>query len=97
MLHLVVNTHNAESCAFRGPEEEGLLVGAADRFADLAKERGMSTQGTWVSRATHEVFFLIEAPDGHAIERALLDAGLVGRSHSRILPVVDADRAMEKE
>jgi hypothetical protein len=92
---MVVNTHHPESCAFRGKEEEEVLVGAFDEFKSSAPERGLSLKGSWVNRASHEIFILIDAPNSHLIEEALLKAGVVGRTHSRILPVVDVEDAME--
>ena len=39
MLHMIVNTHSAESCAFRGREEEEALTGAVESFKDSAGRR----------------------------------------------------------
>jgi len=94
MLHMIVNTHAPADCAFRGPDEEDLLVGAVDAFTG-ADGGGVEVRGSWVNRAAHEVFLLVDAPSAHTIETALLDAGLVGRTHSRIMPVVDAADALE--
>ncbi|MFN2525810.1 MAG: hypothetical protein ABR505_06045 [Actinomycetota bacterium] len=94
MLHMLVNTHSAESCAFRGKEEEELLVGSLDQLKEVASEHTLVFEGWWVNRAAHEIFMLIEAPNGHVIEKALLHAGVVGRTHTRILPVVAVDAAM---
>jgi hypothetical protein len=88
MLHMIVNTHNPESCAFRGKAEEEALAPALDGFKDSEAESGVTVQGWWVNRAAHEIFMLVDAPSGHVIEEALLKAGLVGRTHSRILPVI---------
>jgi hypothetical protein len=95
VLHMIVNTHNAESCAFRGKEEEDLLVGSFDQLKASASESGLTLESWWVNRASHEIFVLVDAPNAHVIEEALLRAGLVGRTHSRILPVVDVDDAMK--
>lgn len=97
MLHMVVNTHSAESCAFRGKEEEELLVGALDRLKDSASDNALGFEGWWVNRASHEVFMLIDAPNGHVIEEALLGAGVVGRTHTRILPVIAVEDALQAE
>lgn len=94
MLHMIVNTHSAESCAFRGKEEEELLVGSLDRFKDSAGPKGVTFQGWWVNRASHEIFMLVDAPNSHVIEETLLEAGVVGRTHSRILPVVAVEDAI---
>lgn len=89
MLHMIVNTHNPESCAFRSPEDGAALSEPFERFADgIADKHGITIQGTWVNRLAHEIFMLAEAPNSHVIEEALLDAGLVGRTHSRVLSVV---------
>ena len=94
MLHMIVSTHNPESCAFRGKEEEELLNHAKDAFEESLPDRGLSLKGSWVNRAAHEIFILVDAPNAHAIEEALLAAGLVGRTHSRVLPVVALEDAM---
>ncbi len=92
MLHMLVNTHSAEDCAFRGPEEEKLLAGAFERFESRTGD--LSIVGSWVNRASHEAFALVDAPNAHEIERALLEAGVVGRTHTRILPVVQTQDAI---
>lgn len=91
MLHMIVNTHNPESCAFRGDEEGEILRGAFDRFGST--EGGLQVKDSWVNRAAHEIFVLVDAPNAHVIEEALLDAGMVGRTHTRILPVIAAEDA----
>ncbi|HSK92499.1 MAG TPA: hypothetical protein VLA76_00410 [Candidatus Angelobacter sp.] len=91
MLHMIVNTHNAESCAFRGADEGRILTEAFDRLAAGAGEQGVSVEGSWINRAAHEAFILVNAPNANAIEEALLDAGLVGRTHSRVLSVIPTD------
>ena len=88
MLHMVVNTHNPESCAFRGQDEGRALSEAFERLGDQAAEPDAVLKGSWVNRAAHEIFLLVEAPNAHVIEEALLGAGLVGRTHSRVLSVV---------
>jgi hypothetical protein len=94
MLHMVVNTHNPESCAFRGKDEEELLAGGFERLGEAAKQADLAIEGWWVNRAAHEVFVLVDAPNGHVVEEALLAAGLVGRTHSRVMPVVRVEPAL---
>ena len=89
MLHMIVNTHNPESCAFRSQSDGAAISEPFDRFAEtVASAHGITLQGTWVNRLSHEIFILADAPNAHAIEEALLEAGLVGRTHSRVLSVV---------
>ena len=89
MLHMLVNTHNPESCAFRSPEDGAALSDPFDDFLDrIASRYDIEVQGTWVNRLAHEIFVLVEAPNSHVIEDAMLEAQLVGRTHTRVLSVV---------
>ena len=92
MLYMVVNSHNPESCAFRGDEEEQLLFGGLRKLKSTAPDKGVQVQGWWANRSGHEIFLLVEAPDPHTIEEALIAADLVGRTHTRILPVTPVDQ-----
>ena len=46
MLHMIVSTHNPESCAFRGKEEEELLNHAGDEFEGSLPDRGLALKGS---------------------------------------------------
>jgi len=97
MLHLVVHTHDPQDCPFRGKDAAEPMIAALEAFVAQEPDRRIEVRDAWASRGSHEIFLLIEAPDAHAVEDALLASGLVARSHSRVLPVVllaDALRAM---
>ena len=95
MLHMVVNTHSPQDCPFRGGDEAALITNALDAFTTGGIANGVEVRGSWASRGAHEIFVLVDAPNAHAIETALLDAGLVGRTHSRVLPVVTVEDVLE--
>jgi hypothetical protein len=97
MLHMVVNTHNAESCAYRGEAEDQALTQPLKQFGAGNPDLELTLVGTWVNRASHEIFMLVDAPNGHVIEQALIETGVLGRTHSRILPVVDTQKLIEEE
>ena len=89
MLHMIVNTHNPGKLRIPQPSDGAALSEPFDRLMDkVAEEHGITIQGSWVNRSSHEIFILADAPDSHAVEEALLEAGLVGRTHSRVLSVV---------
>lgn len=94
MLHMVVNTHSPESCAFRGKEEDDALSGAIDKVGEQAGDFGITIKSSWINRAAHEIFILVDAPHGHAIEELFVKAGLIGRTHTRILPVIATEDAV---
>jgi uncharacterized protein with GYD domain len=95
MLHMVVNSHNAESCAFRSDEDDTILSGAFDAFEKSAADHGMSVIGSWAHRIGHEIFMVVESPDAHTVEEAVIDAGLIGRTHTRVLSVMSLQDAIE--
>jgi uncharacterized protein with GYD domain len=88
MLHMIVNTHDPESCAFRSEADAAATVGAFDRFEQTAPEHGIEIKGSWINRPAHEAFVLVDAPDAHAVDTAVVASGLVGRTHTRVLAVV---------
>lgn len=96
MLHMLVNTHNPESCAYRGEAEDEALVGALEAIKGHAPEQGLEWRGSWVNRSAHEIFMLVDAPNAHVIEQALVSAGLVGRTHTRVLPVFDTQAVIDE-
>jgi uncharacterized protein with GYD domain len=91
MKHMVMNTHNAESCGFRS-EEDGTAMGAAlEALVKSASELGLTVDEFWVNRSAHAFFILVDAPNAHVIDEALLKAGLVSRTHTEIFPVLTMD------
>jgi hypothetical protein len=85
--HMVVGRHNPESCAFRSEEDGAILGGAIDAFGTAAAALGLTIEGSWIGRSSHTSFILVDAPNAHAIDEALLSAGLVGRNHTDIYPI----------
>lgn len=86
MLHMVVNRHNPENCAFRGDEEAERFASALARLE--ATSSGVTVRGSWVNRTGHELFVLVEAATAHAVEELLIESGLIAIGHTRILPLI---------
>jgi hypothetical protein len=52
MLHMIVNTHNPESCAFRSPADGAAPSDPFDRLMDkVAEAHGITIRGSWVNRS----------------------------------------------
>ena len=77
MLHMVVQTHTAEDCAFRSDEDRRATTGAFRRLLEIAKEHGAQVQGAWVNTGSHTMFALVEAPSAHVVNT--LDGGVGAR------------------
>jgi hypothetical protein len=92
MLFMVINTHHAESCAFRSPEDAKAIMEPFDRFTNgLAAANGITIKGSWINRPSHEGFLLLDASSPHLIDDVLVEAGVIGRTHTRVLSVISTD------
>ena len=88
MLYMIVQTHNAESCAFRSESDGTAMERSFDRLDEVAARYEVRVEGAWINRPAHEFFLLVEAANGHVIDDMLVETGFVGRTHSRVLSVV---------
>lgn len=91
MLHVVVNTHPEESCAFRSAERRAGLIAGLEGLDAAAKANGASVVGAWAAMAEHTIFIVVEAPHAHAVDYMVRDAGLVGSTTTRTYPVSAVD------
>jgi hypothetical protein len=91
MKHMLVNTHNAESCGFRG-KEEGDAIGAA---IEGLMTSGLTVDHFWINRAAHAFFIVVDAQSAHEIDEGLLKAGFVGRTHTEIFPILTMEEVRE--
>ena len=89
MLHMLVNTHNPESCAFRSPEEEAALAPSFMNLGEIAEKRGATLHGSWVNPGSHTIFLLIDAPNAHVIDEVVRESGLIGRTSTQVFAVDD--------
>jgi hypothetical protein len=92
--YMVINRHAPESCAFRGEDEAQHLEPAFERLEQLASEHGVHIEGRWINPPGHEAFLLVDAPDPHTIDGLLVESGLVGRTHTRIVSVLAIDEVV---
>ena len=92
-LHMLVNTHTAESCGFRSDENREVLVGGIRGIADVAKQHGAIVVGSWINRAAHKFFVLIEAENAHVIDQIVVDCGWISHTDSNVYAVTDAETA----
>ena len=97
MLHMVVNTHNPESCAFRSEDDEAALAPGFGQVARVAQERGAALQGSWVNTASHTIFLLIDAPNAHLIDEVIRESGLTGRTHTQVFAIQDTQALLDAE
>jgi len=96
MLHLVINTHDADSCAFRSEENKEVLLTGFSRMAEVAKAYDARVEGTWINMASHHAFILLDAPNAHVVDDIIRECGLIGHTDNRVLAVTEMGAAIEK-
>jgi hypothetical protein len=91
---MVVLTHAPESCGWRS-EETGALFGRAfSSLRQVAGNHGASVQGAWVNTAAHRHYVLVDAPNAHAVNALLSDAGLLAIITCEVTAVEDFTTAL---
>ena len=95
MKHMIVNTHNAESCGFRSEEDGTAIGGALEGLGKTAPDLGVTIEHFWINRAAHAFFIVVDAPNAHVIDEVVLKSGLLGRTHTEIFPVMTMEEVRE--
>lgn len=93
---MVVNSHHAESCPFRGKDHAEALASGLEALEGAAEERESRVVGAWANGAAHTSFFLVDAPHAHRIDEIIQAAGLTGRTESRVYAVVELATILER-
>lgn len=94
MLHMLVNTHSEDSCAFRNDENRQILMDGFNALEGAASANGAKLLDIWVNMASHTVFALFDAPNAHTVDELLRQAGLVGFTRSQVYAVEPMQTAM---
>lgn len=97
MLHMVVNTHNPESCAFRSEADDTALTPGIEGLGAAAHAKGATLQSFWVNTGSHAFFILLDAPNAHVVDEVIRDSGLTGRTHSEVYAILDMTALRDAE
>lgn len=94
-LYLVSLKHAPERCP-------GVDLGVRDRMLRMSAEmsetlarRGCRYYGGWVGKSSHQTWLVLDGPDGHAIDDAVIDMGLATWNHTAIFPIVTIEEAFD--
>jgi hypothetical protein len=88
MLHLVVLSHQPESCPSH-PHIREPFVECFTKLTGLLSQPEAKVLGNWIDPPAHQNFVLVEAPNAHAVLNALAESGITRYTSSVIHPVLD--------
>ena len=94
MLHMIVNTHEADSCGFRDPENLMSLTHAVEAVEESAKAANATVEGVWVNLASHHIFILLDAPNAHVVDDIIRNTGLIGPTNPDVCAVTALEEAL---
>ena len=94
MLYLTSLSHDPEKCPGVALEIRDRVVTMAANMTDVLQSHGCTWQGGWVSKSAHMTFLVIDAPNGHALDDAIVDMGLAVWNTATIYPVITLEEAV---
>ena len=95
MLHMLVGTHNPDTCAFAVPEWRGKALSALKRRDEVAKKLGISIQGGWANMPGHVLYFVCDAPNAHVVNQMAIELELMNWNTIVVTPVVTFDEVLK--
>ncbi|MBP2019361.1 hypothetical protein J2Z79_002800 [Symbiobacterium terraclitae] len=90
MRHLVIMRHSPESCPGR-PENEAVHP-CFNKMQDLLDKHGVATVGKWADPPAHVSYIVLDAPNAHVIQEAIMESGLfLYTTTTEVRPVLSMD------
>ena len=94
MLYFASLTHSPDKCPGVALEIRDRVVRMTSTMTEVFRTHGCAFQGGWVSKSAHLTFLVIDAPNAHAVDDALVDLGLAVWNTATIYPVVTLEEAV---
>ena len=94
MLYLMSLKHSPDQCPGVAHEIRDRVMLAASTMTEVLQTHGCTFQGGWVSKSAHQTFILIDGPNAHAVDDAVVDLGLAVWNTSTFYPVITLDEAV---
>lgn len=94
MLHMVVMTHSADTCAAVHKEAGEMARNAVSQIGEVSRKHEVSMQGWWVDPPGHVFYMLADAPNAHVVNRLMQELQLFHWNTIDIHPVVTVEEAM---
>ncbi|MEK9658449.1 MAG: DUF3303 family protein [Chloroflexota bacterium] len=92
MLHAVFATHLPDTCPAGHAAPRKTAVEGLTRLMEELPSRGMSLVGGWANQAAHGLYLIIDAPNAHDVNKAVMEFGLGRWNTLTINPVITVDQ-----
>ena len=95
MLFVLVGTHDPQTCPASNDEVKQKALSIGPRIEEVNKAHGVTLHGSWIARASHTSYAIVDAASAHEAEEALDDLGLIEWNTYQIQPVLTLEDAMK--
>ncbi len=95
MLYMVELKHDPRQCPGVALDIRDRVLRMAETREQAMEFRGCTYRGGWVGKSSHMTFLLIDGPDAHAVDDAVVDLGFAVWNTADIYPVIGLDDAVE--
>ena len=95
MLHMLVGTHSADTCAFAVPEWRNKALADFKRRDEVTKKLGITLQGSWVNMPNHTMYMVFDAPNAHVVNQMAIELGLMDWNTIVVSAVMDFDEVQK--
>ncbi len=94
MLYMASLSHEPDKCPGVALDIRNRVVTMAATMTGVLQSHGCSFQGGWVSKSAHLTFLVLDAPNAHAVDDAIVDLGLAVWNTATIYPLITLDEAV---
>lgn len=95
MLYFIELVHSPQQCPGVSIEIRDRALRMSQNMEQVLQSHGCAFQGGWVGKSSHKTFVVMDAPDAHALDSALVDLGLAVWNTTTIYPVITIGEATE--
>ena len=95
MLYMLSLNHSPDQCPGVVTQIRDRVLTMASTMTDVLQSHDCTLQGGWVSKSAHQTFILIDGPNSHAVDDALVDLGLAVWNTTTFYPVITLEEAVE--
>ncbi len=95
MLYMVELNHTPQQCPGVATEIRDRALRMSETMDQVMQSHGCTFQAGWVSKSAHVTFIVIDAPNAHAVDDAMVDLGLAVWNTATTYPVITIQEATE--
>lgn len=95
-LYGIYGSHTTESCPLNNQTNRKRVIEGGPNFKQLAEGADVKVIGQYHSGLEHTFVWIVDAKDGHTVEKLMAQAGIHSFNALTIVPLTTFDGVIEK-